>query len=266
MRVRLLRLRPAARALLAAAALAALSACQVTTAVGVDTKADGSGRVLATVTLDKEASGQVPDFASRLRVDDLRKAGWIVNGPLPTKDGGVKVVASHPFATPAQLGVVMDQLSGANGPFQNFRVTRRRSYFKTRVTFRGRVDLARGLASFSDPALRQRLGGSDLGFNPADLERRIGKALNQIFRFQVQARLPGSAQSNAPVRAGNGAQWTPVLGEQVTLEATSQSWNKGNLVAAAVALAAGLALVVVLGVRLARRRPRPRPLAGPPVL
>jgi len=243
------------RLLLGAAALVLLSACQVTTAVGVDAKADGSGRVLATITLDKDAFTQVPDFASRLRVDDLRKAGWIVNGPLPTKDGGVRVVASHPFATPVELGAVMDELSGANGPFRDFRVTRQRSLFKTRVTFRGRVDLARGLASFSDPTLRQRLGGSDLGFDPADLERRIGRALNQIFRFQVQARLPGSVQSNAPVRAGNGAQWTPALGEQVTLQATSESWNRGNVAAAAVALAAGLALVAVLAVRLTRRRP-----------
>lgn len=226
----------------------ALGGCQVSTAIGVDTRSDGSGVVRATVTLDRAAALEAGDLGSRLRVDDLRAAGWRIDGPAATADGGMEVRASKGFATPAQATGVVEELSGADGPFKSFRVSRSRSFAKTKVAFRGDVDLRRGLGSFSDEDLRARLG-NDVGFDPAELEGRLGRALSRIFPVKVVARLPGSIDSNAPVKAGNGAQWTPLLGEEVTLVATSEQWNVRNLVAAGLAVVFGVALVVLLVVR-----------------
>jgi len=237
-------------AAVAALAAAVLPACQVSTSVGVDGRADGSGVVRAVVTLDKDAAGQVPDLGSKLRVDDLRSAGWRVDGPTPTADGGLTVSARKAFATPAEAKTVVDQLSGKDGPFQAFTLRRSRSFAKTRLTFRGTVDLSKGLGSFSDAGLRQRLGDGGLGFDPNQLQTRLGQALSRVFPVKVVVRLPGSVTSNAPLRAGNGAQWSPTLGEHVTVTASSEQWNAGNLAAAVVAVVAGLALVVLLALNM----------------
>lgn len=218
----------------------------------MDANSDGSGIVRATVTLDAAASKEAGDLGGRLRVDDLRAAGWRVDGPVATADGGQEVKASKPFATPAEARIVVEQLSGERGPFQDFTVTRTRSFLKTRVAFQGRVDLSRGLASFSDEELRQRLG-SDLGFDAAELEGRLGRQLARIFPVRVAARLPGAMTSNAPLQASNGAQWSPTFGENVVLRAEAEQWNTTNIAAAVVAVLAGLALVVLLILRRLRR-------------
>lgn len=233
-------------------AVVGLGGCQVSTAIGVDARADGSGVVRATITLDRDAAAQVGDFASRLRVDDLKEAGWRIDGPTATDEGGSEVRASKPFATASEATAVVEELSGADGPFRAFRVTRSRSFAKTRLEFRGDVDLRRGLGSYSDDELRKRLG-SDLGFDPAELQARLGRALSRVFPVKVVTRLPGSIESNAPVKAGNGAQWSPTLGEEVTLTASAEQWNVRNLVAAGLAVAFALALAVLLLARRLRR-------------
>lgn len=226
-----------------AAAAVLLGACQVSTAVGVDANADGTGVVRAVVTLDRDAAGQVPDLGSKLRVDDLRAAGWKVDGPKQVAGGGLVVSARKPFASPAEAAHVVEQLSGADGPFQSFTLRRSRTFAKTRLSFRGTVDLSKGLGSFSDPTLRSRLGGSDLGFDPAELEGRLGRALSRVFPVKVAVRMPGSVTSNAPTRAGNGAQWSPTFGERVVLTASSSSWNTANLAFAGLAVLSALALL-----------------------
>jgi hypothetical protein len=254
--------RRSALAVGAVLAVLTLGACQVSTTVGVDARADGSGVVRATVTLDKDAAGQVPDLRTQLRVDDLRSAGWRVEGPTPTKDGGAVLSASKGFASPAEATTVVEQLSGPTGPFRAFTLRRSRSFAKTRVSFRGHVDLSKGLAAFSDSELRTRLG-SDLGFDPEALQGRLGRSLARIFPVTVAVRLPGSVESNAPLRAGNGARWSPTFGESVALTATSEQWNTRNLAAAGLAVLAGLALLALLAAPALPRPARPAVPAAP---
>jgi hypothetical protein len=231
----------------AAVALALLPACQVSTSIGVDARADGSGVVRATVTLDRDAVAQAGDLAGRLRVDDLRAAGWRIEGPRAVAGGGSEVRAAKAFATPAEATTIVSQLAGEDGPFQSFRLRRSRSFLKTRTSFSGVVDLSRGLGSFSDDELRARLGDpAGLGFDPAELEARLGRTLARVFPVRVVARLPGSlASSNAPTEADNGAQWSPTFGERVTLRASAERWNTLNIAAAVVAILGALALLAL---------------------
>lgn len=241
------------RLLFACLALALLSACRIETTVGVHAEADGSGRLRVAVTLDRAAAEQVPDLAEQLRTDDLRAAGWEVAAPRKTDDGGLAVEASKRFRSPGELTQAVEELSGPNGPFRDFRLQRRRSFLKTKTTLTGTVDLQAGLEGFGDRSLRDRLGGSTLGFDPDELESRLGTALDRIFVFRVAARLPGAIESNAPTETGDGALWRPTLGETVTVAATAEQWNGRTLGAAVVSGLAAAALVAVL----VRRRAGP---------
>jgi hypothetical protein len=234
------------RLALAVVALLSLAACEVETTVGIDADADGTGRVQVEVALDREAAERVPDLADQLRVDDLRAAGWEVGRPEKDDDGGVTVEAAKRYRTPAEATQAVEELSGPNGPFRAFRLRRERSFLRTRTEFAGTVDLSGGVEGFGDDTLRERLGGSALGFDPADLERRLGQPLSRIFTFRVVARLPGDVSSNAPTTADNGAVWRPALGERVVLQATAERWNIRNIAAAAVSAGAAAALVVLL--------------------
>jgi len=202
--------------------------------------------VRAGVGLDREALREVPDLPSRLRVDDLRKAGWEIAGPLEEKDGLTWVRATKKFSTPAGADRAVRELSGSTGPFQGFRLRRKHSLLRTTTRFRGTIDLTAGANGFTDEQLRQRLGGADLGLDQQSLQRRVGIVLNRIFRVQVVARLPGSIDSNAPTKAANGVVWTPKLGERATLVATAKSWNTSTILFALLAALAAIAFAVVL--------------------
>ena len=228
---------------LAGLALALLPACQVDLAVAVDAGTDGSGQVEATVRLDRQASEQVPDLAAQLQVRDLERAGWHVTGPSRRDDGGTEVKGVKSFRSPAGARRVVEELAGPNGAFRDFRLSQRRSYWKTRTRLSGVVDLSGGLDVFSDEVLRQRLGGAPLGADPAALERHLGRPLADAVRFRVVARLPGA----------DPEVWSPRLGERQALEASAQAFNLRSIGAGAVSVLSGLALLAVLARRLLSR-------------
>jgi len=223
----------------AAVVLLAGTGCQMTLAAGVDARPDGSGTVRAGVGLDGEALRQVGDLAALLRVDDLRQAGWEVQGPEAEDDGLTWVRASKRFADPREAERAMAQLSGPAGPFQDFRLTRSGSLLRTRTTFTGTVDLAAGLAGLVDPELAERLGGGDPGLD----------ALAKAARVEVSAGLPGSITSNAPVTSGGRAVWTPEMGSQLTLSAEGDLRRLASLVYGALAVAAVTVALVLVVVR-----------------
>ena len=248
------------RILAAAGALLLLTACQATVGVGIDESASGRGQVVVTVTLDQEAAQTVPDLAGQLRTGDLGKAGWKIEGPLPgpnhgVPNHGVVVRATKPFGNGAELARAVAELSGTGQfhPFQNFQVVRHRSFLATKTRFQGKVDLSCGLRCFGDQQLQQQLGGSDLGFDPNQLQQLTNVILDRIFRFQVSVRLPGSVtSSNAPTQAGNGAVWSPALGQQATLTASARQWNTRRIGLLVLAL---VCLIALAAMTLVRRRP-----------
>ncbi len=217
--------------------------CQATLAAGVDARPDGSGRIRAGLGLDAEALREVGDLGAVLRVDDLRQAGWEVEGPRAEGDGLTWVRASRPFADVAEAERVMADLSGPAGPFRDFRLSRSTSLWRTRTGFTGTVDLTGGLAGLTDPDLFERLG-PDVGLD----------TLAQAVRVEVSARLPGRVRSNATTTSGGRAVWNPEMGSQLTLRADAELRRLAPLVYGALAVAAVLAALVLVFRRTRRGR------------
>jgi hypothetical protein len=234
-----------------AAAAVLLTACQATIRVGINANQNGGGTITASVLLDREATQAVPDLGQQLRTSDLLRAGWNVKGPTPLSGGGTVVTATKSYRTPTEALQIVNDLSGPTGPFHDFHLRQQRSFFSTKTVFSGSVDLTCGLRCFGDAQLQQQLG-ADLGLDPGKLQQQAGVILNRVFQFEVAIRLPGSLQSsNAPTQAGNGAVWTPKLGDKATLSASAQAINTTR-----IALVAGGAVVViaVLVLLVVRRR------------
>ncbi len=226
------------------------SACRVDTAVDVVVEDDGSGTVAVVVTLDEEAASKLPDLDDELRTEDLRAAGWRIEGPRPTEGGGARIVATRDFDAPEQLGPIMRQLGP---PFRDFRLERADGFAETTYDLRGTVDLSRGIESFGDDELRQLLGGSSFGRTPEALALEAGRPLAEALRFQIGVDLPGRADE------GSVTTWAPQLGgTPVAVRATSTDRDTVAIVAAgatgAAALLAVATLVLVLTGKLGTRR------------
>ncbi len=244
------------RLALAAAALVLLTGCKLSIVVGIDARADGSGVVRATVTLDKEAADRLGQAGGRLEAEDLRRAGWTVTGPTPIGGGGATLIASKGFGTPAELGAVIDEVAGPRRPLRDFKLERDRSFARTETRFSGVVDLSGGVDAFGDDRLREQTG-ADIGLDLEELERQAGVALNRFFSVQVAVRLPGSVDANAPTVAGNGAVWRPQLGERAALAASGSQLDTRRIGLLGIAALSGIALVVVV-VRRIRTADTPR--------
>jgi hypothetical protein len=208
--------------------------------------------VRAAIGLDEEAVREVGDLAAAFRLDDLRQAGWEVEAPRREADGLTWVRAAKRFESPAEAALVAAELSGPEGPFRELRLERSRSLFKTKITLTGLVDLANGLAGLNDPDLQERLGGADLAVDLAGLQRRFGDALDDTVDVRLEATLPGDVDAQGATRAGDAVVWSPAVGEQVRVSATSESWNVQPLVPAAAAFVFAVAALTAILVKKRR--------------
>lgn len=241
----------------------AAGACQLTTEVNVTVEPDGSGTVEVGVGLDEDALSRRPDVLDELALGDLVDAGWVVTGPAEEDDDLTWIRAAHDFTSPDEVGGLVDQIAGADGPFRDFAVERDVRFAETRYRFSGSVDFTGGIeGAVADPELAEALGGEPIEL----LEERLGDTVDRLVAVQVAVRLPGDVDSNATTRASNGAVWRPSVLEPEPLElvATSTVRRSERYVWLGVAVVAGLALVLFLSIRLASWRRSRRPSGGVP--
>ncbi len=226
-------------------------ACQVRVTAGIDVGADGDGTVRAAVGLDTAALSAVGDLGAALRIDDLRAAGWEVEGPRQEDDGFTWVRASRPFSDVEEARLALSELSGPDGPFRDLSFARERSFLRTRTHLSGTVDLSGGLTGFADADLRA-LVGDTIRLDAEGLRGELGADPDQAVQVRFEARLPGSARSNAPERAGDRFVWRPAMGRQLAIEASSS-----GLRVPVVPIAVAVVLLVAVGaggLLVARRR------------
>jgi hypothetical protein len=246
-------------AALVLAVVVGTSACRVQTDIRVTVKENGSGTVTVGVGFDDDALRRAPNLLPSLRTDDLKAVGWTVVGPLKAADNLTHVEVSKNFANPEEASKIFTELSGPNGPFRGFAISRTRSFARTKFTFTGTVDFTEGLESFGDSDLAAQLDGKPLGDDLQAIEQRIGEPLDDVFRFRISVHLPGEVKSNAPVQLAGNAIWQPRLSQTgpMQLKASSTSTRWQTLIPTIIALMAGVALVLVLlvrGVSALRRR------------
>jgi len=241
-------------------------ACRVRTDIGIEVKENGSGTVTVKIGLDDDAMKKAPNFQQSLKVDDLAAHGWTLTGPVKETDGFTYFTATKPFANPDEAQKIFVEISGAKGPFQNFVITRSRSFARTKFGFSGTVDFTGGIESFSDSELAAQLDGKPVGEDVKAIEQRINDSLDNVFQIRIAVRLPGDVSSNAPGQATNGAVWQPRLSQQgaIALTATSTSTRWVTIVGTVVAIGALIGLVVLLVVRLIRGARRRRWLTVTP--
>lgn len=242
--------RAATAVLVVLAVVIVCAACRVDIEVGIDAESDGSGRIRVEVVADRDVARAV-DLSAGVRSDDLKQAGWTIEGPTPQPDGGLRVVATKPFGDAEGARLAVEELSGPDGPFQGFRLERQHSFVRTTTRFSGTVDFAKGIEAFGDPGLKAALGGSDVGVDLQRLEQALDRPIDQAVGVHVAVRLPGDVESNAPQQSGNGARWELKLRDRVDLNAESSALNVVNLVGSGLGVVALVALVAML---LSRRR------------
>ena len=227
------------------AMLLVASGCRVDATV--ETLVEGrSGMVRARFELDRDAvdalGGRLSEGA---QVDDLRRAGWVLNGPRPTAGGGAVVEASKRYGYPADLGRVVGELSGPGGPLRDFDLARSRTLGGVRYRLRGVVDLG-GPATVgfpNAPDLARRLQGA--GIDLARLEELLQSRAEEGFSLRLRVELPG---------AGRGEGTRQVRpGQRVEVRASSSTRTPLRPALLGLAL---LAALIALGMAGAGRRLR----------
>jgi hypothetical protein len=238
-----------------------LAGCGATTTVAVRIGGRGAGQVRVTVALDRAAAALGGTAVQDLDRAGLAAAGWAVRSAA-TPGGGETFTASHPFASAAQLPAVLGEIATSAGtPLFRLQVAETHTFWTTRTTLRGSVDLRCGVDCFGDAGLQGPFG-SPVGVDPGALERRYGETAAQALQFRLQVRLPGSVGSvgatDATGRSGDTLRWTPVLGGRLTLSAVTTATDEGHVTEVAAA-AAGLLVLGALAVTLLWRRRRSHP-------
>ncbi len=268
-----------------AVVLVTASACQASFEVVVEVEEDGSGTVETTTTIAAEAADAVLDLdrgAGGIVLADLAQSGWVIERPDVAADGTTVIMATKEFGTPEQFSEIMDELAGEEGPFQDFALTRAKSFARVDYEFSGVLDTTGGLAVFGDPELEAALGES-----LTDLAERYGASADQV-EISVQTSLPGELQGERPnlllpsPEERVAARWQATLdeGRVEGLDLATATSNVSPLVLIGVAVVLGvLALLVLLAQILrilvpdrrrrhrgGRRRPprAPAPTPAPP--
>jgi hypothetical protein len=169
-----------------------LSACRVDATIDVTMAENGSGTVTLTAAADAELVNKAPGLATDLRLDDLRSAGWMVDGPSPTPSGGLVVVVRHAFASPEQATALLAAINGTEGPLKAVALSRTATKEAVATALTGTARVEHGLASFTDPDLLAAVGATPY----ADAIAAQDMTEQQALALNLQVRLPGKVTSN----------------------------------------------------------------------
>jgi hypothetical protein len=253
------------RALLTVASVVAvvvLAGCRVDVTVDVVVADDGSGTVTVTAVADPALVAEVPELAEDVRTDDLTAAGWTVDGPAPTPEGGLQVVLTRAFSTPAEANAVLAQLGGPDGPILGAELARASEFARSTWTFDGTLQVTGGIDAFADDELLAALGASPYADDLADV------ALADALGIELSLTLPDEVDETTGTAQGAVVRWTvPMDGTAVDLATLAEETDRGARLARTASQVAQLLFVAwlvvattfIVYVVVARRRRRAAP-------
>ena len=261
------------RTLLLVAALAVLAAaCRVDAAVEVEVDDDGAGTVTVVLVADADAVVRVPELAGALRLDDVRDAGWAVDGPVSRADGGAQIRAVKSFESASQLPVILAELAGEGVIFSDVVLEQTRSFAETSYGFSAVIDPTPSVETFSDGALAAIFDGQPFGRPLQDLIAEAGSPRDSLglefsltlldsdeafsassFAFGVEGTLEEEMVPLSPEVDGSTATWRFSYGDRpVTLSASTMIEDTVAPLWLNIARAAALGFgLVLLGVAVA---------------
>ena len=200
--------------------------------------------------LDEKALTRVGNLETAVKVDDMRAAGWTVAPPAKEADGLTWLRASKPFADAAGAAKVLNEINPAY--FRDFAVTRESSLGRLSWTYRGTIDLTKGLDEFSDQELATALNSDRFGGNLEVIEKEEGKPATQMVDVKMTAQLPG----------GERQTFEPTFADPVPLKVDAETSKiqpipvlptaEGGAIPFVVLVV--LVVVVIVGLVLLRRR------------
>lgn len=246
----------------AVSCLAMLAGCRIDVRVDVIMDQLGAGTVTVTVQADAEVVDAAPGLATDLRTDDLAEAGWTVEGPTTTDDGGLELVLSYRFASPAEANRALAQLSGPEGPFVNPRLSRVVEGRDVTYSLDGTLVLTDGIEAFADAEVMELVGEVPY----ADALAEQGLTLDEVLGITLSVQLPGEVRKSTGTEVDGALTWTvPLDGSSQSLvttsveEGPSDTWSTvATVLLVLLALWVVVAGTFILYVVLARRRRRTR--------
>ncbi|MGC6398128.1 MAG: hypothetical protein ACON40_07045 [Ilumatobacteraceae bacterium] len=254
-----------ARLVLLASFTLVLAACQLNVDIAVSMSANGSGSVSVRAVADQALVEAAPSIASQVLVDDLLEAGWLVDGPSPTDDGGVVMVLTHNFSNPEELALIL----GSIGPPLSD-VTARRDVTRDALdnviaaenSVSANLGLVDGFNDFSDSDLSALLGGTPFG------DVLEGRSPPDVMTFDISIAMPEtSAEGGERIEMWSA----PLDGSTASLEMTTrQTTDNPTTLTSRISTALGYLLVAWIAVSaifiswvvIARRRRAQRHHAG----
>ena len=162
-----------------------------------------TARVAAyTVVANAEAVSLLVDDPTDLRFDDLRAAGWNLDGPI-AEDGGVTITASKPFLSPEELPGLLDELIEEDVVFSNVALEQAHDFSmlglrpaETSYDFAADVDPAPDLEILGD-AVIEGLLGSSLGRSLTRVEEDAGGSFAGSLGLVVNVQLPANVATDS---------------------------------------------------------------------
>ncbi len=221
------------------------AACRVDVNVNVAVQPNGSGVVTITAVADAAVVKEAPDLAADLRFDDLRAAGWTVTGPTPEPNGGLRVVLTQAFSTPAQATQILTGINGPSGPLTGITLLRQTAGAVTTFHLDGRLQINGGIAAYTDEALLAAVGATPYATDLANAQVNPADAVGINFT----ATLPGSVRNTTGADETGVLSWTvPNDGTAINLGTVTEVRAPSNRWAGPVATGAMILLLVWLAI------------------
>lgn len=226
-------------------AVVVLSSCRVNSDITLAVKPNGTGVITLVVTADKDIVDKAPGLKTDIRTDDIIAAGWKVDGPSDTQDGGLTITLSHDFSGPAEATALLGQISGTRGPLHEMVITRTGKDTNSTYTLAGRLEVNGGLNAFADDATLQLLGAAPYA---ADVQA-AGLDLGDAVGITFNVALPGKVNTTTGQSADGVITWrVPMDGTPVDLATSVTNVDIASSISrVAKVLVAGLLVVWVLG-------------------